>query len=151
MFASFISKTAIFLPVEFVDPDGNIIIPKAVRPIVDIDETVLGSKKGAIRQYRHGNLHIRDYDSHYTVHMDKVDPRNDPFGHLLADAPEYLVGIAAAAYVGRKVGEIVYEVHRKHGKSIKNAAVDAMIAGLVAGSSAGRFAFAATSAVKKVK
>ncbi len=137
---------------KFVDADGSIIIPKAVRPIVgDIEETALGSKKGAKRQYRHGNLHIREYDSYYTAHMDKVDPRRDPLGHLLVDAPEYLVGAAVAAYVGRKVGAKVYEKRKTEGKGAKDAAVDAVIAGLLAGSSAGKMAFAATSAAAKVK
>jgi hypothetical protein len=137
--------------VEFVDPDGNIIIPKAIRPIIDIEETVLGSKRGAKKQYRYGNLHIREYDSHYTVHMDRVDPRKDPLGHLLADAPEYIAGAAAAAYVGRKVGRAVYEKRKKDGKGARDAAVDALVAGLFAGSSAGKLAFAAANAAKKVK
>lgn len=136
---------------EFVDADGNIIIPKAVRPIVGIEETARGSKMGAKKQYRYGNLHIRDYGSHYTAHMDRVDPRKDPLGHLLADAPEYLVGAAAAAYVGRKVGGAVYEKRRKEGKSAKEASADAVIAGLFAGSSAGKLALAAASAAMKVK
>ena len=32
------------------------------------EETKLGDKKGAIRQYRKGNLHIREYESKFTVH-----------------------------------------------------------------------------------
>jgi hypothetical protein len=82
--------------VEFIDGEGNIIVPKAVRPIVDLKETAFGSKNGARKQYRYGNLHIREYDNHYTVHMDRVDPLKNPLGHLLVDAPEYLAGAAAA-------------------------------------------------------
>ncbi len=133
---------------EFVDADGNIIVPKAVRPIAGLQETALGSKKGAMRQYRHGNLHIRDYDSHYTVHMDKVDPRKNPLGHLLVDAPEYVVGAAAAAIVGRQVGKLVYNKRRKDGKSPKEAAADAILAGWVAGASAGKLAYGAVGAAK---
>lgn len=133
---------------EFVDADGNIVIPKAVRPVVGLQETALGSKKGAKKQYRHGNLHIRDYDSHYTVHMDKVDPRKNPLGHLLVDAPEYVVGAAAAAIVGRHVGKLVYSRRRKDGKSPKEAAADAILAGWVAGASAGKLAYGAVGAAK---
>lgn len=136
---------------EFIDADGNIIIPKAVRPIIGIEETSLGSTKGAAKQYRYGRLHIRDYDSHYTVHVDKVDPRVDPVGHLLSDAPEYLAGAAAAAYVARKVGGAIYDKRRKEGKNANDAAIDAVISGLIAGFSAGKIAFAATNAAKKVK
>ena len=47
--------------------------------LMDAEETKLGDKKGAIKQYRKGNLHIREYDDKLTVHTDKVDPREDPF------------------------------------------------------------------------
>jgi hypothetical protein len=134
--------------VEFTDGDGNIVVPKAVRPIVDLKETALGSKKGAKRQYRYGNLHIRDYDTHYTVHMDKVDPLTNPLGHLLIDAPEYLAGAAAAMIVGRRVGATVYNRRKKEGKSTRDAAVDAAIAGYIAGSSAGTLAFKAANSIK---
>ncbi|MEM2140669.1 MAG: hypothetical protein QXJ74_10265 [Nitrososphaera sp.] len=136
---------------EFIDGDGNIVVPRAVRPIMEMGETALGSKKGARRQYRYGNLHIRDYDSHYTVHMDRVDPRKDPLGHLLVDAPEYLVGAAAAAIVGRHVGKKVYRKRKEDGKAGRDAVVDAIIAGGLAASAAGKFFFAATNAAKKKK
>ena len=135
---------------EFVDIDGNIIVPKAVRPIVDLKETVLGGKKGARRQYRYGNLHIRDYDTHYTVHIDRVDPLKNPLGHLLVDAPEYIAGAAAAVIVGRRVGAAVYSRRKKEGKSTRDAAIDAAVAGYVAGSSAGNIVFNAASSMKKV-
>jgi hypothetical protein len=135
--------------VEFVDAGGNIIVPKAVRPVMTgIDETALGTKQGAKRQYRHGRLHIRDYDTHYTVHMDKVDPRVSPLGHLLSDAPEYVVGAAAAVLAARQVGAAVYKKRKKDGRTARDAAIDAAIAGLVAGSAAGKLAF---SVAKKVK
>jgi hypothetical protein len=136
------------LPVDFVDSGGNIVVPKAVRPIIDIDETALGTKQGARRQYRYGRLHIRDYDTHYTVHMDRVDPRVSPVGHLLSDAPEYVVGAAAAALAARHVGTAVYKKRKKDGKAARDAAVDAIIAGCIAGSAAGRFAFSVTKKVK---
>jgi hypothetical protein len=135
--------------VEFVDGDGNIIVPKSVRPIIDLSETAIGSKKGAKKQYRYGNLHIREYDDHYAVHMDRVDPMQNPLGHLLVDAPEYLAGAAAAILVGRKVGATVYNKRKQEGRSSKDAAIDAVIAGYVAGSSAGRFAFDAANSIKK--
>ena len=134
---------------EFVDGDGNIIVPKSVRPIIDLNETAFGSKKGAKKQYRYGNLHIREYDDHYAVHMDRVDPLQNPLGHLLIDAPEYLAGAAAAILVGRKVGAVVYSKRKQEGRSSKDAAIDAVIAGYVAGSSAGRLAFDTANSIKK--
>jgi hypothetical protein len=79
--------------VQFVDDDGSIIVPKSVRPIIEYSPTALGEGCGALRQFRAGKLHIREYDSYYSVHSDKVDPLKDPLGHLIFDAPEYLVGM----------------------------------------------------------
>jgi hypothetical protein len=78
---------------EFIDDDGCIIVPRSVRPIVDYPQTILGNGNGALRQFRLGSLHVREYADHYSVHSDKIDPSKDPFGHLLVDAPEYLAGI----------------------------------------------------------
>lgn len=137
--------------VEFIDGDGNIVVPKAIRHIIDLNETALGDKKGATRQYRYGNLHIRDYETHYTVHMDKVDPLTNPLGHLLVDAPEYVAGAAAALIVGKRVGASTYNKRKKEGKSKCDAAIDAAIAGYIAGRSAGTLAFKAANSVKGCK
>lgn len=134
---------------EFIDGEDNIIVPKAVRPIIDFKETFLGAKKGARKQYRYGNLHIRDYDTHYTVHVDRVDPLRNPLGHLLVDAPEYLAGAAAALVVGRRVGAAVYNRRKKEGKSSRDAAIDAAVVGYFAGSSAGSLVFNAANSIKK--
>lgn len=136
---------------EFIDGDGNIIIPKAVRPIIDLKETPLGNQKGAKRQYRYGDLHIRDYDSHYSVHIDRVDPVNNPLGHLLVDAPEYLAAATAALIVGRRLGTTVYNMRKKQGKTTKDAAIDAVLAGYVAGSSAGDIVFNMATSLKEKK
>lgn len=134
---------------DFVDGDGNIIVPKSVRPIIEIKETVIGGKKGARKQYRYGRLHIREYDAHYTVHMDRVDPLRNPLGHLVIDAPEYIAGAAAAAIVGRRVGMTVYERRKGQGRTRREAAIDAAIAGYIAGSSAGKLVHAAADSLKK--
>jgi hypothetical protein len=137
--------------VDFIDDDGNIIIPKAVRPIIELKETPLGSKKGARRQYRYGDLHIRDYDSHYSVHIDRVNPVNDPLGHLLVDAPEYLAAATAALLVGRRLGTTVYSMRKKQGKSTKDAAIDAVLAGYIASSSTSNIVLNMASLLKKKK
>ena len=53
---------------HYIDGEGSIIVPKSVRPIIDYKETSLGNKKGAKREFRYGNLHIREYDDYYTIH-----------------------------------------------------------------------------------
>ena len=90
--------------------DREIRVPKGAREFVPdwAEETVLGEPQGSRRQYRYGNLHIREYDDCYTVHTDRVDPRRDPLGHLIRDAPEVLIGAGcglaagALAYVASK-------------------------------------------------
>jgi hypothetical protein len=137
--------------VEFIDSDGNIIVPKAVRPIIDLKETPLGSKKGAQRQYRYGGLHIREYDSYYSVHTDIVDPSTNPLGHLFVDAPEYLAGAIAAFIVGRSLGTTVYNRCKKEGKSTRDSVIDAVLSGYIAGSAAGNLIFTIANSLKKKK
>lgn len=124
----------------------EIEVPKDVRPFMleEAEETNLGQKNGAIRQFRYGNLHIREYEDRYLVHMDKVDPRHDPLGHLVHDAPEFLVGMAAGYLGGRKVASEVYKMQK--GKPF--AAIGAGLAGLLASAVAG---YAGYSLARKLK
>ena len=82
--------------------NDEIEIPKEIREFIpeNAEETVLGDPKNAKKQYRYGKLHIREYENKYLVHMDKVDPRTDPIGHLINDAPEILVGVGCAILGG---------------------------------------------------
>ncbi len=70
------------------------------------EETNLGQKNGAKKQYRYGNLHIREYDDKFLVHTDKFDPRLEPLKHLVYDAPEILVGLASAVLGGSQTSKI---------------------------------------------
>jgi len=83
-------------------PGDEIEVPKELREFMleDAEETILGQKNGAQKQYRYGNLHIREYDDKFLVHTDKVDPRVNPIGHLVHDAPEVLIGIACGIFTG---------------------------------------------------
>ena len=136
---------------QYYNGEGNIIVPKSVRPIIDYEETSLGNKNGAKRQFRYGNLHIREYDDdYYTVHSDKIDPRRDALGHLLADAPDHLAGTISAAFVGYKVGQAVYDRSKAKGKNQRAALRDAIFAGCLAGSAAASISsYIVTNAIKK--
>ncbi|MFL6490877.1 MAG: hypothetical protein ACJ70M_05190 [Nitrososphaera sp.] len=137
---------------EFMDGDGNIIMARAVRPIIDLKDAPLGSKKGANKQNRYGNLYIRDYETHYSVHMDTVDPLSNPLGHLLVDTPESLAGSTAALIVGRRLGTTVYIICKKgEGNNTKDAAAigTAVLARYIAGSAAGNLVFNMASSLKK--
>lgn len=129
---------------DFLGGDGSIIVPKYVRPIIDWKETLIGSKKGAWKQFRYGNLHIREFKDSYTVHMDKVDPAKDPLGHLLMDAPEYLVASIVGLKFAQKAACRTYQ-----GKNDSHA-MKGLSAGLRAGVTAAVFCFAVTSLVKQI-
>ncbi|CAE6489920.1 MAG: hypothetical protein QXE84_00890 [Candidatus Nitrosotenuis sp.] len=114
---------------------GEIEVPKEVRPLMlkDAKETKLGHRNGAIRQYRYGNLHIREYEDKYLVHIDKVDPLSDPLGHLIFDAPEVLIGLVSAALGGTKIASYVYNNSRKSKKDKQIAVAAALASSLVTG------------------
>ena len=93
-------------------------------------ETNLGLIKGAIKQYRYGNLHIREYADKYLVHMDKVNPHDDPLGHLVHDAPEVLIGLASGAIAGAKVASHIYKNSKKSKKDKQRAVVAGMVSSI---------------------
>ena len=109
---------------------GSFLLDKA-------EETALGQKNGAKQQYRYGNLHIREYDDKFLVHTDKIDPRKNALGHLVSDAPEVLVGWAAAV-----IGVVKVASYMK--KNNKNSVVPGVIASLV-------FGYLGFSLTKKIK
>ncbi len=121
-------------------PGDEIEIPKELREFMldGAEETFLGQKNGARRQYRYGNLHIREYDDKFLVHTDRVDPRRDPVGHLVKDAPELLIGLACGIFGGTQVAKILRR------KSNKSAISLALLASLISG-------YAGYAAVKKSK
>lgn len=124
----------------------EIEIPKEVRQFMleDVKETVLGQKNGAKKQYRYGNLHIREYADKYLVHMDKIDPRQDPMGHLIHDAPEILIGIASGIFAGRKLASTIHKSQKT--KPLTNGT--SFFAGLVASAIVG---YTSYSLIKKFK
>lgn len=134
---------------DFIDADGSVIVPKSVRPLIDLPESQLGSKKGALRQYRQGRLHIREYDDRYSVHLDRISPEQSPLGHLIVDAPEYLAGAYFGLSVGKRVGASVYEIQRRRGKSSRDAIVSGVLAGCITGACAGGIAHSVVNHLKK--
>jgi len=124
----------------------EIEVPKELRPFMleKAEETLLGHKNGAIRQYRYGNLHIREYDDKYLLHMDRVDPRKNPLGHLALDAPEVLVGLVSGAVGGAKVASYVYKNSKKTKKDRQVSTAIGMISSLAIG-------YVGYKLVKKIK
>ena len=124
----------------------EIEVPKEIRPFMleEAEETPLGQKNDAIGQYRYGNLHIREYDDKYLVHVDSVDPRKDPLGHLALDAPEVLIGVVSALLGGKKVASEVYKLQ----KNLPFAKGTSLLAGFLASMATGYLGY---SFVKKLK
>jgi hypothetical protein len=113
----------------------EIEVPKELRPFMldAAKETKLGHKNGAIKQFRYGNLHIREYDDKYLVHTDRVDPLKDPLGHLIFDAQEVLVGLASGTVGGAKVASYLYNKSKKTKLDKQIAAAAGIASSLVIG------------------
>lgn len=126
---------------RFVSDENDIVIPKSVRPIIDYEETQLGDRKGATRQFRLGNLHVREYNEYYTAHVDKIDPNKDALGHLLFDAPQYLVAILAAISVGSCVASIIHNNNKNIVKKCRYQPNNEIFAGCIADSIAGSVSY----------
>ena len=124
----------------------EIEVPKEIRPFMleDAEETKLGQKNGADKQYRYGNLHIREYDKKYLVHMDTIDPRKDPLGHIMIDAPEVLIGLASAFFGGKRVASQIYKIQ----KNSKNAKSRSLFGGLLASVALGYLGYRLTKKIK---
>src|SRR6266566_633635 len=46
-------------------------------------------------------VHVREYPSHYTIHWDQVSAVRNPIGHLLSDAPHWIIiGLVGLILVG---------------------------------------------------
>jgi hypothetical protein len=133
----------------FIDDEGNIIVPKSVRPTIDYEVTHLGDKKGARQQFRHKNLHIRDYGDYYTVHIDNIDPRKDPLGHLIIDAPELLVGIMSAVSIGKLIGPAIGKSKRLEADKKENQLSNGIAAGCII-CSAAVTSYMATIFIKRI-
>ena len=113
-------------------PGDEIEVPKELREFMleEAEETILGQKNGAEKQYRYGNLHIREYDDKFLVHNDRIDPRKDPIGHLVYDAPEVLIGLACGIFGS---SQIVKKIMNKDSKklSVTSGLISSIISGYI--------------------
>jgi hypothetical protein len=90
--------------IETVPCHVRYIMPKERFPVLPecFRETILGEYvEGADRQFRGPNgAHVLEFEDRWVLHRDIVDADIDPFGHLVNDAPEYLVSAILGAAVG---------------------------------------------------
>ena len=123
-------------------PGDEIEVPKELREFMldEAEETFLGQTNGAHKQYRYGNLHIREYDDKFLVHNDLIDPRKDPIGHLVYDAPEVLIGLACAIFGG---SQITKKFMNTNSKKLT------ITSGLFSSIISGYFGYLATKKIKK--
>ncbi|MEO2264379.1 MAG: hypothetical protein ABGW49_00660 [Nitrosopumilus sp.] len=122
-------------------PGNEIQVPKELREFMldEAEETFLGQKNGAYKQYRYGNLHIREYDDKFLLHTDRIDPRKNPVGHLVYDAPEILISLACAIFGGSQVTKKFLNK-----KSKKSSFASSLISSIV-------FGYLGYVATKKIK
>ncbi len=122
-------------------PGDEIEVPKELREFMleQAEETFLGQKNGAEKQYRYGNLHIKEYDDKFLVHTDRIDPRKDPIGHLVHDAPEVLIGLACAVFGGSKIAKLALN---------KNSKKLTITSGLISSIISGYLGYVATKKIK---
>jgi hypothetical protein len=87
--------------------ESEFSISKQVLPSLegfDFDETILGDPKGSMNQYRNSSgVHVREYCDRFEIHVDMVDPRTNPLGHLITDSPETILAFGAASILSRRV------------------------------------------------
>ena len=114
-------------------PRDEIEVPKELREFMleGAKETSLGQKNGAKKQFRYGNLHIREYDDKFLVHTDKIDPRKDPLGHLVHDAPEVLVGLACLILGGSKIAKTFLNNNKPKRSTMTATIISSIVAGYV--------------------
>lgn len=105
----------------------SIKLPKYTKEVFPewFEETWMGHLNGAQRQYRYGRMHILEYEDYLDVHIDMVDPRSNPVGHAIQDAPEIVVGTTCGVLGGLYIGRKMY----KH----TNSKVGSAVLGLAAG------------------
>ena len=111
-------------------PVDEIEVPKELREFMleEAEETILGQKNGAQKQYRYGNLHIREYDDKFLVHNDRIDPRKDPIGHLVYDAPEVLIGLACGIFGSSQIAKKIMKKDSKK-LSVTSGLISSIISG----------------------
>jgi hypothetical protein len=114
-------------------PRDEIEVPKELREFMleGAKETTLGQKNGAKRQFRYGNLHIREYEDKFLVHTDKIDPRKDPLGHLIYDAPEVLIGLSCLILGGSKIAKTFLNNSKSKKSTITATVFSSIVAGYV--------------------
>ena len=114
-------------------PGEAVEIPKAaVRKLPrSYEETALGippflAVSGGQRQFRGPwKRHVVETPHSYVTHRDTTDPREDPIGHLAADAPEIGAGVVVGVGAGYAFARSSYERSLAQGIDRKSAALNA--------------------------
>lgn len=104
----------------------SIKLPKYTKELFPewFEETWIGHLNGAYKQYRYGKMHILEYEDYFDVHIDAVDPRSNPVGHAIQDAPEVIVGAGCGTLGGLYMGKKMYQyTNSKVGSAVLGLAV----------------------------
>jgi len=80
----------------------------------------------------------------------KIDPNKDALGHLLFDAPQYLVALLAAISVGTRVASIIHNNSKNIVKKSRQQPNNEIFASCIAGSKAGSVSYLMDIIVKGI-
>lgn len=104
---------------SYIDPRWLVMIQtvKLLKPHVDmriefwevgsipnIFERRMGDGDGQLEDYGYrltdgSGIHLKVYPDHYKMHWDKRDPNTDPIGHLIEDAPHWIVIVVIGVFL----------------------------------------------------
>jgi hypothetical protein len=73
-----------------LEPKTNLVVPKTVlADAPPYQRSPLGRLRGALRQFRCNraleNLHIKEFEGHWVVHVDRYNPHRHVMRHLAID------------------------------------------------------------------
>ena len=92
-----------------LDPHKSLLVSKreVKHPLECGFVRSLGEPRGQLADYRlvledGRSIHVREYYGYYEVHWDKRDPTVDPIGHLVEDAPHWLV-LSTIIFIGSMI------------------------------------------------
>ncbi|MEM0364014.1 MAG: hypothetical protein QW450_03145 [Candidatus Nitrosocaldus sp.] len=76
---------------DMVVEKGSVVHPTVVGFKRSIGEPHGQSADYRLRLYDGKSIHVREYNNHYKVHWDRVDPSVSIIGHLKHDAPHIYI------------------------------------------------------------
>jgi uncharacterized membrane protein HdeD (DUF308 family) len=81
--------------------------------------------KGSKGSWRNGRFHAHDMGDHYSVHLDRRDPKEHSFGHIIEDAPLLLF-----LWTGFRYATVSVKDEKSHSAAVDKGLMPSVIIGL---------------------